>query len=158
MRRPRPATGAPVRRGATTGAAGGTVTATIANAPGTAGDWVGLYDANGVPVQWRYLDGTQTRPASGIANATITFTLPATPGTYHARLFNATYTLVATSGTITTTVPTVTLGAATGTAGGTVTATIVNAPGTPGDWVGLYDANGVPVQWQYLNGTHTLPT
>jgi len=146
-----------VTLGAATGAAGGPVTATIVNAPGTPGDWVGLYDANGIPVQWQYLNGTHTLPGTGVTSATVTFTLPATPGTYHARLFNATYTLIATSGTITTTAPTVTLGASTGTAGGTVTATIANAPGTPGDWVGLYDANGVPLQWQYLSGTHTLP-
>ena len=146
-----------VTLGATSGTAGGTVTATIANAPGTPGDWVGLYDANGTPVQWQYLNGTQTLPAAGVTSATVTFILPATPGTYHARLFNATYTLVATSATITTTVPSVTLGATTGTAGGTVTATVANAPGTPGDWVGLYDANGTPVQWQYLNGSHSLP-
>src|SRR5712691_4700973 len=139
------------------GTAGGTVTATIANGPGTPGDWAGLFDANGTPVQWLYLNGTHTLPAGGLKFATVTFTLPATPGTYQVRLFNATYTLVATSGPITTSAPSVTIGATTGTAGGTVTATIANAPGTPGDWVGLYDANGTPVQWQYLNGTQTLP-
>jgi len=139
------------------GTAGGTVTATIANGPGTPGDWAGLFDANGTPVQWLYLNGTHTLPAGGLKFATVTFTLPATPGTYQARLFNATYTLVATSGPITTSAPSVAIGATTGTAGGTVTATIANAPGTPGDWVGLYDANGNPVQWQYLNGSHSLP-
>ena len=146
-----------VTLGATTGTAGGTVTATVANGPGTAGDWVGLYDANGSAVQWQYLDGTQVKPATGSSNATVTFTLPAAVGTYHARLFNAAYMLVATSGTITTTTPSVTLGAATGTAGGMVAATIDNGPGLPGDWVGLYDANGNAVQWQYLNGTQTRP-
>src|SRR5205814_9621742 len=79
--------------GAATGTDGGTVTATIANAPGTPGDWVGLYDANGVPVQWQYLNGTHTLPAAGKASATVTFTLPAAPGAYHARLFNGIYVL-----------------------------------------------------------------
>ncbi len=72
----------------------------IANAPGTPGDWVGLYDANGNPVRWQYLNGTQTLPTVGVASATPTFILPTTPGVYHARLFNGTYALVATSGTI----------------------------------------------------------
>ena len=143
--------------GATTGLAGGTVTATIANAPGSHGDWVGLYDANGNPVQWQYLNGSHSLPAVGVSGATVTFVLPATPGTYHARLFNGGYTLVATSGAIITSAPSVTLDATTGVAGGTVTATITNAPGMPGDWAGLYDANGNPVQWQYLNGSHSLP-
>jgi len=144
--------------GSTSGAAGGTVTATVANGPGTAGDWVGLYDANGSAVQWQYLDGTQVKPATGASNATVTFTLPAAAGTYHARFFNAAYMWLATSGSITTTPPAVTLGASTGAAGGLVAATVTNGPGLPGDWVGLYDANGNAVQWQYLNGTQTRPT
>jgi len=146
-----------VTLGATTGPAGGAVTATVANGPGTAGDWVGLYDATGTALQWQYLDGTQVKPATGVSTATVTFTLPATVGTYHARLFNAVYLWVATSGPITTTLPTVTLGASTGPAGGLVAATVDNGPGLPGDWVGLYDANGTAVQWQYLNGTQTRP-
>jgi len=146
-----------VTLGASTAAAGGIVAATVTNGPGLPGDWVGLYDANGNAVQWQYLNGTQTRPATGVKNASVTFVLPAAPGTYHARLFNAAYVRVATSATISTTPPSVTLGATTGTAGGTVAATVTNGPGTPGDWVGLYDANGHPVQWMYLNGSHTLP-
>ena len=146
-----------VALGAATAAAGGIVAATVTNGPGLPGDWVGLYDANGNAVQWQYLNGTQTKPATGVRNANVTFVLPATPGTYHARLFNAAYVRVATSATISTTPPSVTLGATVGTTGGTVTATVTNGPGTPGDWVGLYDASGRPVQWMYLNGSHTLP-
>jgi len=65
-------------------------------------------------VQWQYLNGTQVMPATGVTSATVTFMLPATPGIYQARLFNATYVLVATSGSITTTVPSVTLSATSG--------------------------------------------
>ncbi len=148
--------GSSVALGAANGTAGGTTTATIVNGPGTSGDWVGLFDADGNCVQWQYLNGTHTIPAGGLRFATVTFTLPATPGTYHARLFNSTYTRVATSGTIATSAPSVTL-TSSGTAGGAATATIANAPGTAGDWVGLFDANGNPVQWQYLNGSHSLP-
>src|SRR5882672_6009111 len=140
-----------------TGAAGGLVTATVANAPGTPGDWVGLYDAGGNVITWKYLNGTQTIPATGVANATVTFMLPATAGTYQVRLFNGSYVQLAASGSVTTTVATLTLSATTVSVGGTVTVTIANAPGTPGDWAGLYDAAGNAMQWQYLNGTQTAP-
>ena len=148
-----------VTLGATTATAGGTVTAAIANGPGTAGDWVGLYDANGNNIAWRYLNGTQTLPTIGLTNATVTFPLPATPGTFHARFFNAQYTLIATSGTVTTTLPTVTLNTSSASVGGTVTATVANGPSTAGDWVGLYDAaTDNNVAWRYLNGTQVKPT
>src|SRR5205809_571741 len=69
---------------ATTGAPGAAVTATIANGPGTAGDWVTL-SATGASatnyLQWQYLNGAHTAPAAGLSGATLTFTLPLTPGT-----------------------------------------------------------------------------
>ncbi|PYR41436.1 MAG: hypothetical protein DMF93_08280 [Acidobacteria bacterium] len=142
---------------ATTVSIGGTVTATVANGPGTPGDWVGLYDANGNNVAWRYLDGTQTLPAAGSANASVVFTLPTTTGAFTVRLYNAQYTWIATSQAVTTTTATVTVNTTVAVPGDTITATVANGPGTPGDWVGLYDANGNPVQWQYLDGTQTLP-
>jgi len=137
--------------------AGGRITATIANGPGMPGDWAGLYDAGGNAVQWQYLNGAQVKPATGLTSAVLTFNLPATPGMFQVRLFNASYILVAASGTVTTTAPSVALSAATANAGGIVTATIANAPGTPGDWVGLYDSGGNAVTWKYLNGTQTKP-
>ena len=146
-----------VTLGASTGTAGGPVTATVSNGPGNPGDWVGLYDDNGTVISWQYLSGSQTLPAAGVRNATVTFVLPAAPGTFHVRFFNASYVLVATSSTITTSVPTVTLDAVTGAVGGAVTATIANGPGMPGDWVGLYDSNGNAVQWWYLNASHSIP-
>jgi len=92
-------------------------------------DWVGLYDANGNCVQWQYLDGTHTLPATGVTTASVTFTLPATTGAFRAQLYNRGYQLIATSETILTAGSSVALGAANGTAGGTTTATIVNGPG-----------------------------
>jgi len=150
-------TASSITLGATTGNPGVQVSAIVANAPGWTGDWAGLYDADGNNIEWQYLDGLHTPPASSIRDTTLTFTTPLTPGVYHARLFNAAYVEVAASGTITTENPRIMLGATTGTAGGQVTATIVNAPGLPGDFAGLYDANGVNLQWQYLDGTQTLP-
>jgi len=85
---------------ASTGTVGGTVTAIVANGPGTPGDWVGLYDSNGNPVQWEYLNGSHSLPPSGVASASVPFSLPAA-GTYQVRLFNSNYVLVATSGSLT---------------------------------------------------------
>ena len=68
---------------ATTVAPRGTVTVTMANGPGNAGDWLGLLGASAVDgayVDWKYLNGTQTRPGSGVTGAAVTFTMPATPG------------------------------------------------------------------------------
>ena len=52
---------------AATLAAGDSVTATIANGPGLARDWVGLYSSNGATLlNWKYLNGSQTVPGSGL--------------------------------------------------------------------------------------------
>ena len=145
-------------------APGAPVTATIANGPGNAGDWVALF-ATGAPasayLEWQYLNGTHTAPAKGLSGAPLTFTLPLTPGTYELRFFqNNTYTVLATSVAITVVGPSVTPSATTVAPGAPVTATIANGPGNAGDWVALF-ATGAPatayLQWQYLNGTHTAP-
>src|SRR5437899_12592139 len=44
--------------------------------------------------------------------------------------------------------------------GGTVTVTVANGPGSPTDWVGLYQqgaADTAFVDWRYLNGTKSAP-
>jgi agmatine deiminase len=97
--------GASVTPSATSVAPGATVTATVANGPANAGDWVGLY-ATGAAVsaylEWQYLNGTHTAPAVGVSGAPLTFTMPLTAGTYELRFFHDnTYTVLATSATIT---------------------------------------------------------
>ena len=62
----------------------------IQNGPGNPTDWVGLYptgNANGSYVSWSYLNGSQSPPSPGMTTATVQFTAPMTPGTYHARFF-----------------------------------------------------------------------
>src|SRR2546423_2061867 len=76
---------------ATTGAPGTPVTATIANGPGNAMDWVGLYPAGATSalanrLTFQFLNGLQTAPASGVSGATLTFALPGA-GTYEDRIF-----------------------------------------------------------------------
>ena len=81
------------------------MTATIANRPGNAGDWVGLSATaapNSTYLDWRYLNGTRNRPASGLTGAAVAFSMPSTPGTCHVRFFlNDSTGLLATSLTIT---------------------------------------------------------
>ena len=83
---------------------GQTVTIQVTNGPGNLGDWVGLYATTVGDVgflSWTYLSGTTTLPETGLTTATITFTLPNTPGTYNCRLFQAGgYTKLATSLTL----------------------------------------------------------
>ena len=77
----------------------------VANGPANPRDWVGLYDAAAADtafIQWIYLNGTKTAPTSGLANASLQFTAPATPGTYDVRFFvNDGFTRIARSLTVT---------------------------------------------------------
>jgi agmatine deiminase len=94
---------------ATRGAPVQSLTATVTNGPGNAADWVGLYPAGGTSATYNrlaywYLNGLTTAPASGVTGATLTFTLPTTPGNYDVRLFlNNSLTVLTTSGSITVT-------------------------------------------------------
>ena len=94
---------------ATTAVGGQPVTATIANGPANAADWVGLYPASATSavancLKFQFLNGLQTPPASGMSGATLTFTMPMAPGTYNVRFFlNNTLTVLGTSATITVT-------------------------------------------------------
>ena len=117
-------------------------------------------------VDWKYLNGTRTRPGSGVTGAAVAFTMPATPGTYNVRFFlNDSWTKLATSATITVTAapppPTIALSATTVVAGGTMTATIASGPGTASDWVALFGAERHgrrrTSNWKYLNGTRIRP-
>jgi cytochrome c5 len=139
----------------------GTVTATVASGPGNATDWLALYAEGGSTyLDWKYLNGSKTRPASGMTAATVDFTMPATPGTYTVRL-HAGMTLLATSEPITVTSIVFTVSATTVAPGGTVTATMTNGPGNPRDWIGVYAAGpstyGAFLDWKYLNGSKTAP-
>src|SRR5436190_1123048 len=89
----------------TTAMPGAAVTVTIANGPGNQTDWVALVPASAADtgyLTWAYLNGLQTAPAVGLTAATLTFSMPATPGAYNLRLFaNNSPTKLATSATVT---------------------------------------------------------
>jgi hypothetical protein len=159
---------------ATTVAAGATVTVRVANGPGTLRDWVGVAPAAAPDrsfVQWKYLSNTQSAPSTGLAAATLTFTMPSSPGVYQLRFFaNDGFTRLATSanvsvgGTSGTPVPptsskepAIRVNTTTTTPGAPVSVTVTNGPGNPKDWVGLAAAsapNGSFLQWKYLTNTH----
>ena len=144
---------------------GGVITFTIANGPGNGWDWVALHrttDPDGTFVDWVYLGGTRTQPSPGLTDATIQLTAPATPGTYHARLFaNNTYTKLATSNVVTVASPSVTPASATVSPGGVISVTVANGPGNGWDWVALHSTtapDGTFVDWMYMSGTRTQPS
>ena len=84
---------------------GAAISVTVANGPGNATDWVGLYPTAAGDdgyVAWQYLNGSTTAPATGLTGATLQFTAPLTPGTYNLRLFSSnSYTKLATSYVVT---------------------------------------------------------
>ena len=59
---------------------GGTITATVTNGPGNLRDWVGLYATTAAPdapsLQWSYLNGTRSIPATALTEGTLVFTAP----------------------------------------------------------------------------------
>jgi hypothetical protein len=84
---------------------GSTLTAAVANGPGNAADWVGLYregSGDTAYIGWCYLNGAKSAPTTAMVNASAPcFTAPA-PGRYEVRLFsNNSLTKVAASNTIT---------------------------------------------------------
>ncbi|HXI29828.1 MAG TPA: S8 family serine peptidase, partial [Vicinamibacterales bacterium] len=70
---------------------GGSFGVTVVNGPGNSGDEVRLYLAgapdSAPPIATKHLNGLPTPPATGISSATVTFTVPTTPGTYEVRFF-----------------------------------------------------------------------
>src|SRR6185503_3731801 len=71
----------------TTTVAAGVVTATVSNGPGATRDWIGVYNASGTLLDWKYLNGTQTAPATPLTAASVPFTMPTTLGTYTLRFY-----------------------------------------------------------------------
>ena len=126
--------------------------------PGNATDWVALCATGGSTyVDWKYLNGATTAPAAGLTGATLSFAMPATPGTYVLK-FWAGSTLLATSETITVGSPTITVSTDDG-----------------GPWrdrhrdgreragqshrLDRHHVTGASayLDWKYLNGTKTAP-
>jgi Big-like domain-containing protein len=146
---------------ATTVTPGGVITATVANGPANARDWIALSTTSDVEnyLDWKYLNGTQTLPATGLAGASVSFTMPSAAGTYVLRFYTGN-TLLASSAPITVAMPstTLTVNATTVSPGSSVAATVVNGPGGRTDWIAIYpEGSSTYLDWRYLNGTQTAP-
>jgi hypothetical protein len=162
--------GAAPPNGVTVGAAT-SVSIAVSDGPGNATDWIALFPvgaADRAYLNWSYLSGTATPPASGLTSATFTTYAPLTAGDYEWRLFaNNGSHRIATSSVVTVSassaVVTVNGVAAPAVAivgaGGSVTVSVAGGPGNSTDWIGLAP-QGSPdstlVDWRYLNGT-TVP-
>jgi hypothetical protein len=148
---------------------GATVTVQVASGPAFPWDWVAKHEttaANNVHFNdWKYLDGTQTQPEAGRGSATLTFTMPATPGAYHFRFFqNDKSVLLATSPTVTVSAPVMTVNGSstpiTVAPGTVVEVNVSGGPAFPLDWVGRYVQNApdIPHQdWLYMDGSQVQP-
>src|SRR5439155_644513 len=132
----------------TTVATGGTVAVSISNGPGNPTDWVALIPAGAADsafVDWQYLNGTKTQPASGLTNAALTFPMPATAGSYVLKSFaNGGWPTLPAAPPITVQgsapTATITVTPTTVTGGGTVSVTVANGPANATDWVALIPA------------------
>ena len=143
----------------TTATTGTAVTVTLTGGFGGAADWL-AFAATGAPassyVQYTYVGGVATRTWTVIVSA---------PGTYEFRLFlNNSYTLAATSPTITATVgtpPVLTVSTITAAPGAPVTMTLTNGYGGGTDWLALAQT-GSPhnsyLQLTYVGGSVTTRT
>src|SRR5207244_3638178 len=142
---------------------------TVTGGPGSPTDWVGLYQQGAADPayfpNWQYLNGTKTPPSPGLTSAALTFTMPTSPGMYEFRFFaNDGFTRLATSRAVTVNAaaPTLTVNVTAVNAGGSVMVTVTGGPGSPTDWVGLYQQGAADPayfpNWQYLNGTKTPPS
>jgi hypothetical protein len=149
---------------------GAVVSVGVTNGPGYPWDWVtkhALAAANNVHSNdWKYLDGSQVKPETGQSTATLSFTMPTTPGDFEFRLFqNDTYTLLAKSATVTVTPPTVTVNGSssplTVAPGAVVTVQVAGGSAYPWDWVAKHEwtaANNVHFgDWKYLDGSQAQP-
>jgi agmatine deiminase len=90
---------------ALTVAAGASVTVAVTNGPGNPTDFLALNAtgaADNAYLDWFWLNGTKTAPVAGLTTASVSFSLPSTPGTYEVRFFaNNTFQRLGTSPTVT---------------------------------------------------------
>lgn len=153
--------------------AGAAVAVTVSNGPGNTTDWVALYPVgaiDGAYVEWRYLNGSMTPPATGLTDASLTLYAPITAGSYELRFFaNNGYARLATSGIVTVEASSALLfvnGVPAPTSvsvvvGTSITVEMSSGPGNPNDWIALYPVAGAStehIDWRYLNNATVAPT
>ena len=140
---------------------GASVTATVLSGPGNRLDRIALYPVgSSTQLDWKYLNGSQTAPATGVTTATVPFTMPVAVGQYNFRFIpNGATNPLATSATVTVMASSITPSVTTVAAGATLTATVANGPGNRLDWVAVCPPSATSgcTDWKYLNGTRAAP-
>jgi hypothetical protein len=150
-------------------ASGRTITANVSNGTGNRRDWLAVYCPSTSPdssyIEYRFLNGLTTPPATGVTAATVSFSLPlniAAGSSCDVRLFyNNSMSRLSRSGAvvISTTPVSITTSTPTVNPGGVISVTITGST-YPSDWAGLMPAAGPDsnyLQWWYLNGLKTMP-
>lgn len=144
--------------------AGANATVTVVNGPANPTDWVGLITGGETPqngrIAFQYLNGSTSQPTTGRTSATLTFSMPTTPGPYFFVFgSNNTWTIIATGPTLTVMPPpppVLTVAEATVGLVAPEQVTFANGTGNPMDWIGLIHGGQSPetgrVSYQYLNG------
>ncbi len=141
---------------------GGSVQVGVSNGPGNRNDWVALAMVGSAPasyLDWQYLNGTRSLPATGLTSTTLTFIMPQTMGQYEFRFF-ANNVQVAASPVVSTLPPTVAVSTVSAAPGAAVQVTVSDGPAYRGDWVALAKvgtATTTYLDWKYLNGTRSMP-
>ncbi|HXT99950.1 MAG TPA: hypothetical protein VN903_03095 [Polyangia bacterium] len=108
---------------------GGTITVTFSGLPGTATDWIGLYDQTAADPR-RYLTYKFT---NGATSGTLSFPVPPGVGTYVARAFTNGYTGLGSSAPFTVDAAKASPNASSYVVGDTITVTYSGMPANPGD-------------------------
>jgi YD repeat-containing protein len=122
-------------------------------------------DPNSDPLTRVFLNGSETPPAIGLTNATVTVPVPIATGNYDVRFcVNDSFDCIASSATLA--VPRLTANGASEPssmslpAGSTVSVNLVSGPGHPGDFIGVFatgSADGAYLSRVYLDGSSQLP-
>ena len=153
--------------------AGTKVSLSVANGPGNALDWVGLFpadtgDTGAARLTYEFLNGSGSPPTTGLTSATFSAYVPLTAGEYEWRMFaDNGWTRVASSGVVTVTASPATFdlngiaspAPVTVAGGAPVVVTLHNGPGLPEDAIQLYRL-GSPdtfIDWGFFNNTGVAP-
>jgi hypothetical protein len=149
---------------ATTAAPGATINFSVSGGPAFPKDWVALAPVSASEYEyldWKFLNGQRTAPATGVTAATMQFTAPTTPGTYQIRFYeNNSYTRLATSASISVG-PSIRLAATSVLPGDSIGFTVSGGPANLKDWVGLFPRSAPDTgytDWIFLNGQRTAPS
>ena len=153
---------------------GQNVSITVSNVPADPKAWVAVAPSgsgDGSWLDWRYLNGQQYEPSAGISAATVTLTLPSSPGNYEVRLYDRHLSaggqlLISKSIAVGATPPppasvALTVSPQSASPGQNVSISVSNVPADPKAWVTVAPSGSGDwswLDWRYLNGQQYAPS